>query len=39
VDVTREGEREKYELRGYTCALGTVSNPEMTKRLKAHIKP
>ena len=39
VDVSREGEREKYELRGYTCALGTVSDPEMTKRLKARIKP
>ena len=39
VDVSREGEREKYELRGYTCTLGTVSDPEMTKRLKARIKP
>ena len=38
VDVSREGEREKYELRGYTCALGTVSDPEMVKRLKDHAK-
>jgi hypothetical protein len=38
VDVSREGEREKYELRGYTCALWDCERPEMVKRLKDHAK-
>jgi hypothetical protein len=38
VDSVREGEREKYELHGYTCVLGTVSDPATVKRFKDLIK-